>query len=459
MKKTIGTALRIGLLTGLLAVVLCGSAFALTEGDWEFQLLNNEAQITDYHGSGGNVVVPSTLRGATVTELKGFDMFAHKATSLTIPGTIKNIEVGAHYGWEELESLTLGEGVQSIDGCILQEYPNLRSVSLPSTLKKLGAHTFRNTGITQIKLPAGLESIGEHAFEESSLKSVDLSGLRSVTLGTSCFESCKNLKSIILPGNLTTIPQTFVEYCENLTSIDIPASVTTIKNLAFAHCGLTEVYLPTGLKSLGAGSFNNNPLTEVIVPYGVTDCSSGGKYQYGVFDYCPNLQAVYIPDTVKSMALNIISDSPNAIIYCGAGSYAAEFCKKNSISYLTDSSVNSSIHVVYNGKRISFGATGQNPVIENGRTLVPLRAIFETMGATVGWNDATRTVTATRGSDTIQLTLGDKTLYKNGKAVMTMDVPAKSLNGRTVVPARAVAEAFGAQVGWINSARIVTITE
>ena len=42
---------------------------------------------------------------------------------------------------------------------------------------------------------------------------------------------------------------------------------------------------------------------------------------------------------------------------------------------------------------------------------------------------------------------------------MTMDVPAKSLNGRTVVPARAVAEAFGAQVGWINSARIVTITE
>ena len=91
MKQTIGNALRIGLLTGLLAVVLCGSAFALTEGDWEFQLLNNEAQITDYHGSGGNVVVPSTLRGATVTELKGFNMFARKATSLTIPGTIKNI--------------------------------------------------------------------------------------------------------------------------------------------------------------------------------------------------------------------------------------------------------------------------------------------------------------------------------------------------------------------------------
>ena len=58
--------------------------------------------------------------------------------------------------------------------------------------------------------------------------------------------------------------------------------------------------------------------------------------------------------------------------------------------------MNSQIQVLYNGERISFGAYGQNPVAENGRMLAPLCSIFETMGATVEWDQATQTVTSTR---------------------------------------------------------------
>jgi len=113
------------------------------------------------------------------------------------------------------------------------------------------------------------------------------------------------------------------------------------------------------------------------------------------------------------------------------------------------------IKVFLNGKRIRFD---QPPIIQDGRTLVPLRAIFEAMEATVEWDDKTKTVTAKKGDTTIVMTIGNKTMKKNGEEIV-LDVPPQIVNGRTLVPARAVAESFGAEVGWDGSTRTVTITQ
>ena len=113
------------------------------------------------------------------------------------------------------------------------------------------------------------------------------------------------------------------------------------------------------------------------------------------------------------------------------------------------------ISVLLNGNSLSFE---QPPVIIGGRTLVPLRAIFEAMNATVDWNQNTQTVTSTRGNITIKLTIGENTLYKNGQPV-TLDVPAQLISDYTMIPVRAVAEAFGADVKWDGDSRIVTIAE
>lgn len=112
------------------------------------------------------------------------------------------------------------------------------------------------------------------------------------------------------------------------------------------------------------------------------------------------------------------------------------------------------IQVTLNGTPISFD---QPPIMENGRTLVPLRAIFEALGATVNWDGDTQTVTATRGDTTVSLTIGSDILTKNGQEVV-LDVPAKSLSGRTLVPARAVAESFEATVNWDRDTQTVIIT-
>lgn len=109
--------------------------------------------------------------------------------------------------------------------------------------------------------------------------------------------------------------------------------------------------------------------------------------------------------------------------------------------------------VILDGKQLSFDVP---PTIENGRTLVPLRAIFEALGAEVQWDGATQTVTATKGGTTIKLTVGGQA-YKNGQPV-TLDVPAKIINGRTLVPLRFVSEALGASVKWDGSTQTITIT-
>lgn len=96
------------------------------------------------------------------------------------------------------------------------------------------------------------------------------------------------------------------------------------------------------------------------------------------------------------------------------------------------------------------------PVIENGRTLVPLRAIFEELGADVTWNGVLRTVTANSEGNTIVLTINSNVAYINGKSV-NLEVPAKIRAGRTLVPLRFVSEALGAYVGWDSSSEIVNI--
>lgn len=111
------------------------------------------------------------------------------------------------------------------------------------------------------------------------------------------------------------------------------------------------------------------------------------------------------------------------------------------------------IQVNFNDTYLNFD---QPPIIQNGRTLVPLRTIFEAMGASVDWNEATQTVTAVRGSDSVSLTIGSNVMMKNGSAV-SLDVPAQIVNSRTLVPARAIAEAFGAFVGWDEPTRTVVI--
>ena len=111
------------------------------------------------------------------------------------------------------------------------------------------------------------------------------------------------------------------------------------------------------------------------------------------------------------------------------------------------------IRVLLDGSPLSFDVA---PQVINGRTLVPLRAIFEALGAEVEWVGATQTATATKDDTVVVLIIGNTSPTVNGE-VVTIEVAGTVVNGRTLVPLRFVAEAFGVTVDWNSATRTVTI--
>ena len=112
------------------------------------------------------------------------------------------------------------------------------------------------------------------------------------------------------------------------------------------------------------------------------------------------------------------------------------------------------ITVFLNGNQMGFDVP---PLIINDSTMVPVRAIFEALGADVNWNDETRTVTSVRDGVTVTLTIDQSVMYVNGTPKQ-LEAPACIIDERTLVPLRAVSEAYGADVVWDGNTRTVYIT-
>jgi len=113
------------------------------------------------------------------------------------------------------------------------------------------------------------------------------------------------------------------------------------------------------------------------------------------------------------------------------------------------------ISVLIDGLPVAFDV---QPVIQNGRTLVPFRSIAEILNISVTWDGPKQTVSASGGNINIGLQIGNNTAYLNNTPLV-LDVPPLILNGRTLIPLRFFSEAFGCKVDWdssINGARITS---
>ena len=114
----------------------------------------------------------------------------------------------------------------------------------------------------------------------------------------------------------------------------------------------------------------------------------------------------------------------------------------------------SDITVYVDGQKIAFD---QPPVVQNGRTLVPMRAIFEALGAEIEWFGAEKRVNAFWGMNSLDLWIGSCEIQMGDGAMVTIDVPAQVVNGRTLVPLRAVSQCMGAEVKWDGATKTINI--
>lgn len=118
-----------------------------------------------------------------------------------------------------------------------------------------------------------------------------------------------------------------------------------------------------------------------------------------------------------------------------------------------ESNSNRDITVEVSGDEVSFD---QEPVLYNNRTMVPMRKIFEELGAKVTWDEATKTATGKKGDRAVKVTLDSKTMYVNSKKI-ELDTPPIMISDRTLVPVRAVAEGLGCDVEWNDRKALVSI--
>ena len=115
---------------------------------------------------------------------------------------------------------------------------------------------------------------------------------------------------------------------------------------------------------------------------------------------------------------------------------------------------NNDIRITINGEEVVFD--DQAPTIVGGRTLVPVRGVFEQLGFVVEWHNDTRQAELLRANDVILINIDSSTFITNGVS-HTLDVPAQLIGGRTMLPLRAVLESVNYYLDWDGSAQTVLI--
>lgn len=123
------------------------------------------------------------------------------------------------------------------------------------------------------------------------------------------------------------------------------------------------------------------------------------------------------------------------------------------VSLTAASAADESVRIFINNVETSFSP---EPYLKNNRVMVPMRGIFERLGAEVAWDDNTQSVTAAKGVTAVVLTIGSDIMYTDGEAVW-LDAACELVGDRTFVPLRAVSAAFGCEVSWTESENRVDI--
>ena len=332
-------------------------------------------------------------------EEKGVAYFAYRCTRRDVMDTewLRDQDPSVYYGDIVIPETVNGYTVEGIwefafDGCT-----NLKSVTLPSTIKTIGAYAFWGCSITEITIPSSVEVIGDYGLSGNNLKKVILEDgsktlkvgygrsdgngyplfggnalqqleeayvgrrvesqwpdlfhgnetLKKLTLSDNVLsvpdsycESCPNLETVVLGKNINNIGNAAFFGCEKLSSINLPQGLISIGVASFEHCGaLTNVTLPSTLKTIGIEAFYDAALQELTIPASVDE----------IGDY-----ALVTQNTLKRV---IIEDSENAL-FIGTNSWAPMFGEGGNIieeAYIGRNIESDLFHGNQTLKKITFG--------------------------------------------------------------------------------------------------------
>ena len=180
---------------------------------------------------------------------------------------------------DQITGVTVGSGITALDAAAFRTCANLKTVTLPDTLRFIPKNCFMGcAALKEISIPAGVQLIGSMAFMQcTALEKVSLpADLHAI--GSDAFNGCTALKSISLPGKLTSIGfEAFMN--TGLTSVTLPGSVRSIDSWAFAQCkDLKNAILSCGLATLPQCVFQNSALEYVVIPKSIRTADEAAFY-------------------------------------------------------------------------------------------------------------------------------------------------------------------------------------
>jgi len=259
----------------------------VVEGDFTYTISDGTATITDYTGSGGSVVIPSILGGATVTRI-GDDAF--KGSTIT--------------------DVVLSDSIIKIGNCAFSDCTLLNSLYLPPNLEHLGYRIIENTQISSIEVPKSLKTCNDDYRDEGP------------------FANCEALKKVVFEEGIEIIPAhvlatgNYDNSC--VTELVIPDSVISIDNYAFSGCAsLNSLYLPPNLEHLGCRIIENTQISSIEVPKSLKTCNHDYRDE-GPFANCKSLKEVKFEEGTEKISEYILAGSnvtdiviPDSVISLG----------------------------------------------------------------------------------------------------------------------------------------------
>lgn len=290
----------------------------------------NTITITGYTGAGGNVAIPSSIAGKTVTGIGDWAFQSCDLTGVAIPDSVTNVGDEAFLSCHILTNVIFGNGVARIGNNAFQSCSILRSIAIPDSVANIGNTSFAYCGLTNVALGAGVTNIGNYAFSScSSLRFITIPA-NVANIGAGAFFQCESLAAITVDaGNSVYSSTNGVLFDRNKTVLvlcpeaktgiySIPAGVIGIGGSAFEGCsGLTRIAIPDSVVGIGDWAFNGCfGLTNVAIGAGVAGIGQGA------FSACFNLIeiAVNAGNTVYSSSNGVLFDrNKTTLLLCPGG--------------------------------------------------------------------------------------------------------------------------------------------
>ena len=267
---------------------------SISQGDFDFVILNGEAHLKKYYASDAEeLVIP--------TEVEGYP--------------VVSIQSEVFRGASGLRSIVVGEGVRSIGDRAFYNCLDLERVILPDSLISIGEMAFCNTGLTSVELPKNLQSFDVSTFQNCvALESLQIDEENPHFTSVDNVVFSEDMKTLVYYPNF-----------KKDTAYQIPAQVTTIGERAFSGSRLQNVYFPAGLQYIEKSAFANcQYLKQIQIPDGIQridvlafkDCTALTSVMLGkgleelprlCFNGCNKLQSVILPDGLKKIASGCFS--------------------------------------------------------------------------------------------------------------------------------------------------------